>query len=862
MKQKDGVFIASLFLILALLLAACGEKNEEPAVGSSADAAAPAAANPAANFQTARSEELGVAVGHPTDWTAVVDEFGDIQMASDPALLEEGADELFRGALVAITSFDAEMIAFLDDSADPADPVSVLNTFSALVMNDDNVTFATTQAAAAMTVDGKQGARMALSMTGEQGKGMAYLTAVLDGPRIVYIFGAAEESVAGFADTYTAMLGTLKLTTPAATAPAVEAVAAAPVAEATSVPTAPSEPTPIPEPEPTAVPAPGYVSIDVDPGFYLYTSGDFIRDMTLHEGKVWVASLGGVLAWDVASGAARKYTTLDGLPHVGIYGITACPVPEMTLLAGTEDGLAAYDPASDSWYPATELFATEVVQGLFGVSGDKVGALLCDAANNRLIMEYKGVTTLNVMDGSTRTVPSSDLSWSGVRRMTLIGDQIWVSSGYRGYTIIDEAGVRPFSKNADTFDADAIYHIAAAPDGDVWMAASEGLLQVRNGQTIATFNRDNTANFSTPYYVAFDPAGAMWLGMSGRICQFDPASSECKANYSANQIDAMPFGEVSKILFDEAGHLYYHVFEGGWSYFDGSDWQRFQDNDLPIHAVQTLFNDGQGHVWMLGGTVYTVRTDLEMKQGWERFRDMGGDDMTVDAAGGIWLATGRNLYHYDGFQIVRRTKDDGLLDSYARTVAVADDGRIWIGQEDGLSIWDGQAFTTITTAADGWPAGRIQTLLLDGDVVWAGTDKGLIRYENGVSELALHGDVVGLPSPVIYALAKLTDGRLLVGTSRGLVYYDYAGRSITAEPAMTAWVTDIAVSQEGKIFVTSADDQGGGLYILDEAGWLHLTTADGLPTNRMRAVIIDSAGTLWVGGGYWGDGGGLVRLVP
>ncbi|HUM72404.1 MAG TPA: two-component regulator propeller domain-containing protein, partial [Chloroflexota bacterium] len=77
-----------------------------------------------------------------------------------------------------------------------------------------------------------------------------------------------------------------------------------------------------------------------------------------------------------------------------------------------------------------------------------------------------------------------------------------------------------------------------------------------------------------------------------------------------------------------------------------------------------------------------------------------------------------------------------------------------------------------------------------------------------------------------------------------------------------AAITDVVVSQEGELIVTSASDSGGGLYILDDDGWLYLTTADGLPTDRLRTVFVDSAGTLWIGGGYWGYGGGLVRFVP
>lgn len=110
-----------------------------------------------------------------------------------------------------------------------------------------------------------------------------------------------------------------------------------------------------------------------EPGSGRFLSPSFRLD---DNGILWAATGGGVIAWDLASGDAYGYTVLDGLPANDVHTVVVCPIPEPSIIVGTDEGMALYDPASDMWDRWTEDNS--------GLESNEVDTLDCDPDNNTL----------------------------------------------------------------------------------------------------------------------------------------------------------------------------------------------------------------------------------------------------------------------------------------------------------------------------------------------------------------------------------------------------------------------------------------------------------------------------------------------
>jgi ligand-binding sensor domain-containing protein len=200
-----------------------------------------------------------------------------------------------------------------------------------------------------------------------------------------------------------------------------------------------------------------------------------------------------------------------------------------------------------------------------------------------------------------------------------------------------------------------------------------------------------------------------------------------------------------------------------------------------------------------------------------RIRSMGtGSDLlerafvnTVGLAHGtLCVGTRDGLWLRRGAGSMRRVQ---LLGPTSNDIsALARDGRrIYAGTFDqGLSVLD--------TSNGRWQriAGvdrRIDALLVQGSILWAGTPRGLYRVSDhgdgrGERQVRRFGRADGLRHEHVHSLALLKDGGVLVGTGRGAVILSEGGRRV--EP--------ISVKQ-------------------------------GLPVASVWAAVEDSDGLLWIG---------------
>ena len=106
----------------------------------------------------------------------------------------------------------------------------------------------------------------------------------------------------------------------------------------------------------------------------------------------------------------------------------------------------------------------------------------------------------------------------------------------------------------------------------------------------------------------------------------------------------------------------------------------------------------------------------------------------------------------------------------------------------------------------------------------------------------------GLPHNSVYALAQTVDGRLWVGTQEGLAWFDGIRFSLVddrrAPELRRGYVTALCASRDGSLWIAC---DGHGVTRLKEGACLHLTEAEGLPSNQTRCLFEDRGGAIWIG---------------
>ncbi len=196
---------------------------------------------------------------------------------------------------------------------------------------------------------------------------------------------------------------------------------------------------------------------------------------------------------------------------------------------------------------------------------------------------------------------------------------------------------------------------------------------------------------------------------------------------------------------------------------------------------------------------------------------------------------------------------DGLPQNSAMAIAFGDDGKLWVGTQDGVASFDGRAWAT---AALPHPevSSFVRDLVVDhAGAVWvARQDGGLARFAGGT--WTTYGAAEGLPSGRVDSLveARGADGSrtLWAGTHAGLARFDgtawhaFAGNGALPSPRIS------------RLLAGTDDDGTPILWVGTEAGLAKLrgesaTIVPGAPRALVHALLetadADGARTLWLG---------------
>jgi signal transduction histidine kinase/CheY-like chemotaxis protein/ligand-binding sensor domain-containing protein len=109
----------------------------------------------------------------------------------------------------------------------------------------------------------------------------------------------------------------------------------------------------------------------------------------------------------------------------------------------------------------------------------------------------------------------------------------------------------------------------------------------------------------------------------------------------------------------------------------------------------------------------------------------------------------------------------------------------------------------------------------------------------------------GLPQDAIRAVAQTSDGYLWFATTDGLARFDGVNFTVfnTSNGAPTSWFTALAPDRDGSMW--AACGVGSGLVHYRNGKFEEVAVDFGIRSRIYRALLVDSRGTLWIGG----DGG-------
>jgi signal transduction histidine kinase/ligand-binding sensor domain-containing protein len=515
-----------------------------------------------------------------------------------------------------------------------------------------------------------------------------------------------------------------------------------------------------------------------------------------------------------ASYLVNQWQTDEGLPQNSVTSIAQ--TPDGYLWLGTFDGLARFDGAR-FW-----IFNSANTPAL---ASNRILALFVDGHGALWIVSETGDLAQLANGKFTRFTEKEGVPASGVTRLAEDGaGNLWAGSRNNGGCFRFEDGrfvvrlqPKPALKNA------AVFALIPTVEGIFWAAQGEDLVQVGPGEPewftldigrpeplVRDLGQVRSGGVRWRHGLCRCREGGLWIVAEDGL-------RKLRAGHWATQVRC-PVASVRSMVEDSLGNVWVGTSEEGLFQFDTTNGvHRFKLNtDIKDEPLTALFEDKEANLW--------VGTDgaglYRLKQ--RAFRTFGTQDglparvvksVTEDADGALWVVNPGQVTWFPGRPgqgIKART-----LNVSGAWCSMADkNGGVCIGSYgDGIFRCDPSRASKLAL-----PEGKlnlvIYTLFQDrSGTIWGGGQEGLFRVEsNSVARFE--------PSPML----KRIDVRALAE--------DHAGRLYIGLDA-------------------------GGLLCYQDGKCVQFLLQQGLAGERISALCVDDADTLWIGG----FGSGLSRLA-
>jgi signal transduction histidine kinase/ligand-binding sensor domain-containing protein len=379
---------------------------------------------------------------------------------------------------------------------------------------------------------------------------------------------------------------------------------------------------------------------------------------------------------------------------------------------------------------------------------------------------------------------------------------LWVGT-HAGVVRIPKKALHQFSPDLLDFHhlgpgpSDEVEALIQARDGSVWAGTNHGLYREDSGKFVEVIPEVSISRIAE----ALD--GHLLVINGGKLIEWDGHKVILHPDLAVRL--GVPEGDIFDVFQGHDGTIWYSTHEGvlrrGQKPF-----ARLRPVGAATTAAFRTYQDRRGDLWVVLGTgVYRIAGGVIEET---PVPNVLPRCFHADREGGFWVGT----IHLKGRLVHMFTRADGLLSDIPMAVLSSHDGRLWVGCNCGLSVYDGKRFTSYVEK-DGLSNSCVWSLAEDRNFnLWIATyGGGLFRFRDG--HFTQYSVEHGLPSKV---------------------------------------VLQVIVAHDDSVWIATPD----GVSHMQNEHFRNYTIADGLSSNQAIAVYQDRSGIIWAA-----TQGGLDRLI-
>lgn len=501
-------------------------------------------------------------------------------------------------------------------------------------------------------------------------------------------------------------------------------------------------------------------------------------------GQIWIASDRGLNKFD--GYRFTSYLHNSSNPRSLMSNAVSCLFVDRqgNLWVGTGDGLMRYEPHSDDFQPYAEPHQPRI-------------SSMVQLPDGRLLVGTAGYGLFSVDEQNHRLTPvhgyASKAEDHYYSRIFIDGQgNFWRGGANNVFTCRDRSG-RIVERRLGQGKVEAFISYA----GGVLIATRSSLFFVKNGR-LAECPIDVSemlAAHATYKSMATDHWGNLYIGTLGSGLFIVPKGQR-KAQRVANPISSFNLNtaNVYALFVDRTNNLWVGCQKKGVLMIPDhkaifSNWDfAAQGHPVGSSVSSVCFGDG-GTVWTVVQNNGVIGFNREGRITAHPASPANAYSICRDRKGRYWLGAGRGLYSYNpatgGSQLVAPSDGD-----FVNQVVEGSDGNLYFstfGKGFGVYNPDTRAVRHYSMFQKGSPDGSlcndwIHCMLPTADgMIWLGTSSGLSAYNTRTGSFRL------LPSDFfagtsVTALARNTDGNMVVGTGKGLYLLDVRRRRMLPFP--------------------------------------------------------------------------------